>query len=87
MGGSVANQHGAKIYRTMEYAARWGVPLVNLLDSSGGRLNQELGNTSGFKFLFEIESLISGVVPQINVLMGPCVAGQAYYPILDDFLI
>jgi propionyl-CoA carboxylase beta chain len=68
-------------------AAKWGIPQVNLLDSSGGRLGYRDVGSVGEDWTFRLESLYSGVMPQITVLMGPCIAGGAYLPTLCDFLL
>jgi propionyl-CoA carboxylase beta chain len=87
LGGSVAAQHLAKYAKSIEMAAHWGMPIVNLLDSSGGRLGYEDVALAGMDWYFRIQSLYSGVMPQITVLMGPCIAGSAYLPTLCDFLL
>jgi acetyl-CoA carboxylase carboxyltransferase component len=87
LGGSLGAQHNHKYQKTLELAARSGCPLVNLLDSSGGRLGYTDVVSAGFEWQFRMESLYSGVVPQITVLMGPCIAGGAYLPTLCDFLL
>jgi propionyl-CoA carboxylase beta chain len=87
LGGSVAVQNLFKCCRSLEMAAAWGVPMVNLLDSSGGRLGYKDVPMAGVDWQFRLQSLYSGVVPQITVLMGPCIAGGAYLPALCDFLI
>jgi propionyl-CoA carboxylase beta chain len=68
-------------------AASWGIPMVNLLDSSGGRLGHVDVSLAGIEWQFRIISKYSGIVPQITVLMGPCIAGGAYVPTLCDFLL
>jgi propionyl-CoA carboxylase beta chain len=87
LGGSVGLQHIVKYARSIELAAQWGMPLVNLLDSSGGRLGYRDLAIAGIDWQFRLESVHSGEVPQITVLMGPCIAGGAYIPTLCDFLI
>jgi propionyl-CoA carboxylase beta chain len=87
LGGSTAQQHLFKYAESLEMAARWGIPSVNLLDSSGGRLGQIDQIGAGIDWHFRIQSKYSGVIPQITVLMGPCIAGGAYLPTLTDFLI
>ncbi len=87
LGGSMAVQHFLKYVRALEMAAMWGIPLVNLLDSSGGRLGYLDVTMAGLDWMFRVESLHSGVIPQITVLMGPCIAGGAYLPTLTDFLL
>ncbi|MBL7177775.1 MAG: propionyl-CoA carboxylase [Desulfobacteraceae bacterium] len=87
LGGSMSAQNGHKFSRFLEMAARWAIPMVTLLDSSGGRLGYTDVPTAGLEWMFRIESLYSGVIPQITVLMGPCIAGGAYLPTLNDFLL
>lgn len=87
LGGSTGAQHGHKYMKILEMAARVGIPLVNLLDSSGGRLGYTDVITAGVDWQFRMESLYSGLIPQITVLMGPCIAGGAYLPTLCDFLL
>ena len=87
LGGSTGTQHLLKFAKPLEMAAKWGIPMVNLLDSSGGRLGYIDAGTAGVEWHFRLQSIYSGVVPQITVLMGPCIAGGAYLPTLCDFLI
>lgn len=87
LGGSIGTQHGLKFVKLMEMSAKWGIPMVWLLDSSGGRLGYQDVPMAGIDWWFALESRFSGLIPQINVLMGPCIAGQAYCPTLCDFLL
>jgi propionyl-CoA carboxylase beta chain len=87
LGGSTAAQHLFKYAQSLEMAARWGIPSINLLDSSGGRLGHVDQISAGIDWHFRIQSKYSGVIPQITVLMGPCIAGGAYLPTLTDFLV
>ncbi|MDZ7699360.1 MAG: carboxyl transferase domain-containing protein [Deltaproteobacteria bacterium] len=87
LGGSIGTQHGLKFVKVMEMAAAWGIPMVWLLDSSGGRLGYQDVPMAGIDWWFALESRFSGMIPQINVLLGPCIAGQAYCPTLCDFLL
>lgn len=87
LGGSTAAQHLVKYAQTLIMAAQWQIPMINLLDSSGGRLGYTDVSTAGIDWHFRLESLYSGVIPQITVLMGPCIAGGAYLPTLCDFLL
>jgi propionyl-CoA carboxylase beta chain len=87
LGGSAGTQHLVKFARPLEMAAMWGIPMVNLLDSSGGRLGYQDVAMAGVDWHFRLQSLYSGVIPQITVLMGPCIAGGAYLPTLCDFLL
>lgn len=87
LGGSVGAQHMLKFARPIELAAMWRIPYVILLDSSGGRLGYRDVPMAGIDWQFRVQSVYSGVIPQITVLMGPCIAGGAYIPALCDFLI
>jgi len=86
LGGSWATQHTYKLSRSLELAALWGIPIIYLLDSSGGRLGYNDVTQAGMDWIFCLQSLYSGYIPQITVLMGPCIAGSAYLPALSDFL-
>jgi len=87
LGGSIGTQHGSKSIRATKMAGEWGIPMINLLDSSGGRLGYTDVERAGLDWGFRIQSLYSGAIPQITVLMGPCIAGGAYLPTLCDFLL
>ncbi|MEW6186348.1 MAG: carboxyl transferase domain-containing protein, partial [Thermodesulfobacteriota bacterium] len=87
LGGSTAIQHLAKYAHSLMLAAQWEIPMINLLDSSGGRLGYSDVSTAGIDWYFRLQSLYSGLMPQITVLMGPCIAGGAYLPTLCDFLL
>ena len=87
LGGSLGIQHAMKFIKLMEMAANWQIPMIWLLDSSGGRLGYQDVPGAGIDWWFALESRFSGLIPQINVLMGPCIAGQAYCPTLCDFLL
>jgi acetyl-CoA carboxylase carboxyltransferase component len=86
LGGSLGIQTMLKTAVPMQMAAQWGIPIVHLLDSSGGRLGYREVPMAGIDWQFRIQSRFSGVTPQITVLMGPCIAGGAYLPTLCDFL-
>ena len=87
LGGSIGAQHIQKTAELIKMSAKWGYPMIWLLDSSGGRLGHQDVIIAGIDWYFLLQSQISGVIPQINVLMGPCIAGQAYAPTLCDFLL
>ncbi len=87
LGGSTATQHLAKYAHSLIMAAQWGIPMVNLLDSSGGRLGYSDVIHAGIDWHFRLQSQYSGLIPQITALMGPCIAGGAYLPTLCDFLL
>lgn len=87
LGGSIGAQHLQKCAELIIMAAKWKIPMVWLLDSSGGRLGHQDVMPAGVDWYFALISRYSGIIPQINVLMGPCIAGQAYAPTLCDFLL
>jgi acetyl-CoA carboxylase carboxyltransferase component len=88
--GSIGKLHGEKILRMQEAAIRGRRPLLYLIDSSGGRIDESGGyhveKYSAGKIFYN-HSILSGRVPQIAVLYGPCFAGTAYMPVFSDFVI
>jgi len=84
MGGSVGQVHGQKIASTIRQARQAGVPVVGLIDSAGGRIQEGVGNYSMI-FAENVES--SGVTPQISAIMGNCAGGGVYSPALTDFIL
>jgi propionyl-CoA carboxylase beta chain len=86
LGGSVGAQSLMKVARAMELSVQWGIPIIHLMDSSGGRLGYRDVMFAGVDWYFRLQSIFSGITPQITVLMGPCIAGSAYLPALCDFL-
>jgi len=88
--GSIGRYHGDKLIRTQEAAIRARKPILYLVDSSGARIDETGGHhvdrDSGGR-LFYYHSIMSGSVPQIGVLYGPCFAGTAYTPVFCDFTI
>ena len=87
MAGSAGESHSAKIAAIIELAGRMRVPVVGMLDSAGARLHEGSALSRPFNRIFINQSIYSGVVPQIQILMGPCAAGQGYSPMLSDFVI
>lgn len=86
-GGSLGGVHASKIVDTMEYAVRAGMPVVSFNDSGGARIQEGVDSLSGYGRVFFKNVFLSGVVPQIAVIAGPCAGGAAYSPALTDFLI
>src|SRR5580700_5632281 len=87
LAGSAGESHSAKIASIIELAGRMRVPIVGMLDSAGARLHEGSALSRPFNRIFIAHSIYSGVIPQIQVLMGPCAAGQGYSPMLSDFLV
>jgi methylmalonyl-CoA decarboxylase alpha subunit len=86
LGGSLGEQHAAKICKVMDLAAKMGVPLIGLNDSGGARIQEGVDALKGFGEIFYRNTIYSGVIPQISVIMGPCAGGAVYSPAITDFI-
>ena len=86
-GGSAGEVHGYKIADAMKYSLNTGTPFVFINDSGGARVQEGVGSLSGYARVFYHNTLLSGVVPQISLICGPCAGGAAYSPALTDFII
>ena len=86
-GGSLSETVSAKICKVMEMALKARVPLIGLKDSGGARIQEGVVSLAGYADIFLRNVLISGVVPQISVVMGPCAGGAVYSPALTDFTV
>jgi len=87
MGGSLGEMQSKKICRVMDLAAENGAPVIGLIDSGGARIQEGVHSLGGYAEIFRRNSLYSGVVPQISLIMGPCAGGAAYSPALTDFIL
>ena len=87
MAGTFGEQHGNKETYAIQFAMEKGFPFVGMNDSGGARLQEGMDTLESYGRLFRIQTLASGVIPQIALLLGPCLGGQAYHPIMQDFLI
>lgn len=87
MGGSLGEVQSRKICRVMDLAAQNGAPIVGLIDSGGARIQEGVYSLGGYAEIFKRNSLYSGVVPQISLILGPCAGGAAYSPALTDFIL
>ena len=85
-GGSLGEAHAAKICRVLDLAGQNGAPLIGLNDSGGARIQEGVSALDGFGSIFYRNTIYSGVVPQISVIMGPCAGGAVYSPALTDFV-
>ena len=86
IGGSLGQMHAAKICKVLDLSAKMGAPVVGLNDSGGARIQEGVDALSGYGQIFYRNSVNSGVVPQISVIMGPCAGGAVYSPALTDFV-
>lgn len=80
MGGSLGEYHAEKIVKVQGMALKMGAPLVGINDSGGARVEEGVGSLSGFSKIFKNNTISSGVIPQISVIMGPCAGGAVYSP-------
>ena len=86
MGGSLGEAHAGKIVKIQEMALKAGAPVVGLLDSGGARIQEGVNALSGYAKMFRNNTLSSGVIPQISVIMGACAGGAVYSPAITDFI-
>ena len=85
-GGSLGEYHAEKIVKVQEMALKMGAPVVGLQDSGGARVEEGVAALSGFGNIFRNNTISSGVIPQISVIMGPCAGGAVYSPAITDFV-
>jgi propionyl-CoA carboxylase beta chain len=85
-GGSLSKIASEKICKVMDIAAKVGAPVIGLLDSGGARIQEGVDSLFGYGEIFTRNTLFSGVVPQISVVMGPCAGGAVYSPAITDFI-
>ncbi|MDQ7793934.1 MAG: carboxyl transferase domain-containing protein [bacterium] len=86
IGGSLGQAHAAKIAKLMDLALKTGCPLVGLNDSAGARIQEGVDALDGYGQIFFRNTIASGVIPQLAVIMGPCAGGAVYSPALTDFV-
>ncbi len=85
-GGSLGEYHAEKIVKMQSMALKMGAPVVGLQDSGGARVEEGVAALSGFGKIFRNNTISSGVIPQISVIMGPCAGGAVYSPAITDFV-
>ena len=85
-GGSLGEYHAEKIVKVQNMALKMGAPVVGLQDSGGARVEEGVAALSGFGKIFHNNTISSGVIPQISVIMGPCAGGAVYSPAITDFV-
>lgn len=85
-GGSLGKAHAGKIVKIMDTAGEMGIPLVGINDSGGARIQEGVDSLCGYGDIFYRNTRLSGVVPQISVILGPCAGGAVYSPALTDFV-
>jgi len=85
-GGSLGEMHAKKICSIMDLALKTGVPIIGINDSGGARIQEGIDSLNGYGEIFRRNTMASGVIPQISVIMGPCAGGAVYSPGLMDFI-
>jgi propionyl-CoA carboxylase beta chain len=85
-GGSLSEAHAEKICKVMDLAVRNGAPVIGLNDSGGARIQEGVVSLGGYADIFLRNTLASGVVPQVSVVLGPCAGGAVYSPAITDFV-
>ncbi len=85
-GGALGEMHALKIANVMDLAAKNGAPFIGLNDSGGARIQEGVVSLDGYGQIFYRNSIYSGVIPQISVIMGPCAGGAVYSPAITDFI-
>ncbi|HEU4338878.1 MAG TPA: carboxyl transferase domain-containing protein, partial [Planctomycetota bacterium] len=86
-GGSLGSAHARKICKVMDHAMRTGMPVIGLNDSGGARIQEGVESLGGYADIFLRNTLASGVVPQVSVILGPCAGGAVYSPAITDFVL
>lgn len=84
-GGSLSEAHAEKICKIMDMAMEVGAPVVGFNDSGGARIQEGVVSLGGYADIFLRNTLASGVVPQISIILGPCAGGAVYSPAITDF--
>ncbi len=85
-GGSLSEAHAEKIVKIQDLALQNGAPLIGLNDSGGARIQEGVVSLGGYADIFLRNTLASGVIPQISVILGPCAGGAVYSPAITDFV-
>jgi len=86
LGGTLSLTVAEKICKIIELALKNGAPLIGLNDSGGARIQEGVRSLAGYADIFLKNTLASGVIPQISVILGPCAGGTVYSPALTDFV-
>ncbi len=86
LGGSLGEMHAKKIVNVMDLALKAGAPFVGINDSGGARIQEGINSLAGYGDIFYRNTISSGVIPQISIIMGPCAGGAVYSPGITDFI-
>ncbi|HTS14410.1 MAG TPA: acyl-CoA carboxylase subunit beta [Candidatus Sulfotelmatobacter sp.] len=86
-GGSLSEAHAGKICKVMDLAMKVGAPVVGLNDSGGARIQEGVVSLGAYADIFLRNTLASGVIPQVSVILGPCAGGAVYSPAITDLIV
>ncbi|MDR1741601.1 MAG: methylmalonyl-CoA carboxyltransferase [Synergistaceae bacterium] len=86
LGGSLGEKHADKIAKVQDLSLEMGCPMIGINDSGGARIQEAVDSLNGYGKIFFRNTIASGVVPQISVIMGPTAGGAVYSPALTDFI-
>lgn len=87
LGGSLGIAFASKVCKVMDLASKQGVPIIGINESGGARIQEGVDSLAGYAEIFRRNVKLSGVVPQISLIMGPCAGGAVYSPAITDFVI
>ncbi|MFT5430269.1 MAG: propionyl-CoA carboxylase beta chain [Myxococcota bacterium] len=85
-GGSLSGAYAEKICKIMDRAGEVGAPVIGLNDSGGARIQEGVVSLAGYADIFLRNTMMSGVIPQISAILGPCAGGAVYSPAITDFI-
>lgn len=85
-GGSLSETQAEKICKIMKLAMQNGAPIIGLNDSGGARIQEGVVSLAGYADIFYLNTMASGVIPQLSAIMGPCAGGAVYSPAITDFI-
>ena len=84
-GGALGEVFAEKVCKIMDLAASTGAPVIGINDSGGARIQEGAASLAGYGYIFDRNVRVSGVIPQISIIMGPCAGGAVYSPAITDF--
>ena len=86
-GGTLSRTNADKIIKVMDLAMKMGAPVIGLNDSGGARIQEGVESLAGYADIFYLNTIASGVIPQISAILGPCAGGAVYSPAITDFIM
>lgn len=86
-GGTLSRANADKIVKIMDLAMKMGAPVIGLNDSGGARIQEGVESLAGYADIFYLNTISSGVIPQISAVLGPCAGGAVYSPAITDFIL